>query len=212
MTLDATMNTAKVLLIDESEAPPMHRNIDTGPMDRFRIMRKPTLLQGLEALTKSPFEVVLLGLPLSGVSTTESITRTLKVAGEVPVIAFVNEGETTRAAEALLLGAHDYVFKGCHCDAVVRTLRYAIKRKQLIAEREHARRQVTRNGALLVAHMSHEFRNSLACIHQFGNILIDGLAGELSGQQREYLGIILENSRNVGKLLEEATRVKSGTA
>jgi hypothetical protein len=47
-------------------------------------------------------------------------------------------------------------------------------------------------------------RNALACIQQFGNILIDGLAGELSGEQREYLGIMLENASKIRSVLDSA--------
>ena len=56
----------------------------------------------------------------------------------------------------------------------------------------------------LTAHLSHELRNALACIHQFGNILVDGLAGELTGEQREYVGIMLENASNIRRVLDSA--------
>ena len=56
----------------------------------------------------------------------------------------------------------------------------------------------------LSTYLSHELRNSLACIHQFGNILVDGLAGELSDEQREYVRIMLENASKIRKLLDSA--------
>jgi len=56
----------------------------------------------------------------------------------------------------------------------------------------------------LSAYLSHELRNALACIHQFGNILVDGLAGELSDEQREYVRIMLENASKIRKLLDSA--------
>jgi hypothetical protein len=49
---------------------------------------------------------------------------------------------------------------------------------------------------------SHQLLNALACIQQFGSILSDGLAGELSGEQREYLGIMLENASQIRQLLD----------
>ncbi len=49
---------------------------------------------------------------------------------------------------------------------------------------------------------SHEMRNALACIQQFGSILIDGLAGELSSEQREYVGIMLENTSKIRGVLD----------
>ena len=56
----------------------------------------------------------------------------------------------------------------------------------------------------LSTYLSHELRNALACIHQFGNILVDGLAGELSGEQREYVSIMLENASNIRRVLDGA--------
>jgi signal transduction histidine kinase len=62
----------------------------------------------------------------------------------------------------------------------------------------------TQRGSELSAYLSHELRNALACIQQFGNILIDGLAGELSGEQREYIGIMLENALKIRSVLDNA--------
>jgi light-regulated signal transduction histidine kinase (bacteriophytochrome) len=56
----------------------------------------------------------------------------------------------------------------------------------------------------LSVYLSHELRNALACIHQFGNILVDGLAGELTGEQREYVGIILDNASKIRSVLNSA--------
>ena len=56
----------------------------------------------------------------------------------------------------------------------------------------------------LSEYLSHELRNALACIHQFGNILVDGLAGELTGEQREYVGIMLENASQIREVLDSA--------
>ena len=62
----------------------------------------------------------------------------------------------------------------------------------------------TRRTTELTAYLSHELRNALACIHQFGNILVDGLVGELTGEQREYLGIMLENASKIRRVLDSA--------
>ena len=68
----------------------------------------------------------------------------------------------------------------------------------------------TRRTTELTAYLSHELRNALACIHQFGNILVDGLAGELTGEQREYLGIMLENASKIRRVLDSALDGNNG--
>jgi signal transduction histidine kinase len=62
----------------------------------------------------------------------------------------------------------------------------------------------TRRASEMPASLAHELRNALACIQQFGNILVDGLAGELSAEQREYLGIMLENASKIRKAVDSA--------
>jgi light-regulated signal transduction histidine kinase (bacteriophytochrome) len=59
-----------------------------------------------------------------------------------------------------------------------------------------------RTSSELPSNPSHEMRNALACIQQFGSILIDGLAGELSREQREYVGIMLENASKIRSVLD----------
>ena len=59
-------------------------------------------------------------------------------------------------------------------------------------------------GSNLSAYLSHELRNALACIHQFGNILVDGLAGELTAEQHEYVSIMLENASRIRSVLDGA--------
>jgi DNA-binding NtrC family response regulator len=200
------MNTVRVLLIDACEPP----QIKTGRAERFRVTRKATLRDGLEALQKANFDLVLLSLSLPDASAAESVTRAVKIAPGLPLIVLVNEGEMRKATEALSLGAQDYVLKGCHCDSLIRTIQYAIERTLLTAERDHAVRQATSSGAQLTAHLSHEMRNALACIHQFGHILVDGLAGEISGEQREYLGIMLQNASKIRSVLDSALDATPG--
>jgi signal transduction histidine kinase len=68
----------------------------------------------------------------------------------------------------------------------------------------------TRHTSDLPAHLFHDLRNALACIHQFGNILIDGLAGELSGEQREYIGIMLDNASKIRSALDSPLNETEG--
>lgn len=211
LIFDTTMNTVRVLLIDAYEAPRLGRSVKTGRAEQFSVTREASLSAGLVALKEPHFDVVLLSLSLPDACVAESVKKTIKIAPGLPVIVLVNEGETTEAAEALRLGAQDYVMRGCHCDSLTRAVQYAMDRKLLTAEREHALGQATTSGAQLTAHLSHEMRNALACIHQFGSILVDGLAGELSGEQREYLGIMLQNASKIRSVLDSALEAASGS-
>jgi nitrogen-specific signal transduction histidine kinase len=64
-----------------------------------------------------------------------------------------------------------------------------------------------------LSHVSHELRSPLTPIRQFATILLDEIAGPLTAEQREYVGIMLRNTDQlrdmIGDLLE-LTRAKSG--
>jgi len=208
------MTTVRVLLIDAAETPQLLPSASTARGEQFQVTRKANLSQGLDALQESTFDVVLLSLSLPDSSATESTTRTLKVARDLPVIALVNEGETNKAIEALSLGAYGYFLKGCQCDSLSQTIRHAVARTQLIADREHARERSPENEEQLTAHLagkSHQLRNALTCIRQFGNILIDGLAGKLSDEQSEYVAIMLENASTICVVVDNTLEEPSGS-
>jgi two-component system cell cycle sensor histidine kinase/response regulator CckA len=80
-------------------------------------------------------------------------------------------------------------------------------------ELDRTRREQLEMKDQFISHVSHELRSPLTALHQFTTILLDGLAGELNSEQREYLGIILKNSLQlrdmIGDLLE-VTRAQAG--
>jgi DNA-binding NtrC family response regulator len=201
------MNTMRVLVIGGGDALAIPESAKTEVPEELHITRKPSLAEGLDALQESPFQLVLLDLSLADTSASEAVTKILRMARDFPLIAFLNDGETAKNVEALCGGAQDRVLSGCQSDSLIRTIRYAIERKQLIVGREAGRRLMTKDSEQLIAHLSHEFRNALTCIFQFGNILIGGLAGELSGEQREYLGIMIENASRIRSVLDGLTEV-----
>jgi signal transduction histidine kinase len=197
-------NTMRILVIGGGDALAIPESAKTGLREQLRITRKPSLADGLDALQESLFQLVLLDLSLLDTSASESVAKILRMATDLPVIAFLNDGETAEDVEALC-GTRDRFASGCQSDRLIRTIRYAIERKQLIVDREAGRQLMTNDNEQLIAHMSHKIRNALTCIFQFGNILIGGLAGDLSGEQREYLGIMIENASRIRTALDGLT-------
>jgi signal transduction histidine kinase len=88
--------------------------------------------------------------------------------------------------------------------------------RQLARKEVELRRTQQRQLALkdqFTSHVSHELRSPLTPIHQFVQILLDGIGGPLTDEQREYLGIVHRNAEQLGKMigdLLELTRVRNG--
>ena len=186
----------QILLIDGSShnLPLLCNTSKWESLEPFQITRKRSLSEGLVEMQSSLFRIVLLDISVSTLPNIESVTEVLEVAKGLPVIALINEGSMTKATEVMRLGAQNYALKGGTSDSLLNTLKHAMERQHLIAEIEDGKESAARE--------SHELRNALACIHQFSNILLDGLAGPISEEQREYVGIILQNASRVRAVVE----------
>jgi len=81
------------------------------------------------------------------------------------------------------------------------------ERKRTKDLEELSRQQLSTKDAF-ISHVSHELRTPITAIYQFVTILSDQIAGPLNDEQREYLGIIERNVKQlqamVGDLLEAA--------
>jgi nitrogen-specific signal transduction histidine kinase len=93
-----------------------------------------------------------------------------------------------------------------------RAIRYAVERQALLTTLDMSRKQQLQFKDEFLSHVSHELRTPLTCIHQFVTLLLDGIAGSISSEQREHLSTVLKSVnqlRNmIGDLLE-ATRAES---
>jgi len=186
----------QVLLIDGSshDLPLLADASKWDSLEPFQITRKRILAEGLAEMHSALFRIVLLDVSVFTLPNIESVTEVLEAANGLPVIALINDGGMTNAKEAMRLGAQTYALKGRKSDVLLNTLKHAMERQHLMAAVEDGRESIARE--------SHDLRNSLACIQQFTNILLDGLAGPISDEQREYVGIILQNASRVRAVVE----------
>ena len=92
-------------------------------------------------------------------------------------------------------------------------MRYAVERQALLRSLDMSRKQQLEFKNQFLSHVSHELRTPLTCIHQYVTILLDGLAGDISGEQRDHLGTILKSVNQLGAMVHdllEATRAETG--
>ncbi len=65
----------------------------------------------------------------------------------------------------------------------------------------------------ILSNVSHELRTPLTAVHQFVSLLLDGLAGELKPEQKEYLEIASKNVDQLSRMIQDlldATRADAG--
>ncbi len=151
-------------------------------------------------------------------SLNENFTRS------VPVIMLTGQGNETIAVEALRAGATDYLPKR-HVseESLKRSVNNAIEKSFLRnAVSQQTDRLKTKNRELTRKHdeiqrfyqtVSHELKTPLTSMKEFVSIILDGLAGPISEDQREYLELVygscLQMTNDVNDLLD-VTRLETG--
>lgn len=172
------------------------------------------LSDGLASLAKNAPSVVLLDLNLPDSHGAETFRKVLELAPNVPIVILSGQDDEALAMKALHQGVQDYLVKGAiTSSALDRAMRYAIERQALLRSLDMSRKQQLEFKNQFLSHVSHELRTPLTCIHQYASILIDGLAGETSPEQRDHLRTILKSVNQLGAMVQdllEASRAEAG--
>jgi len=207
---------AKVLLIeDDPEDALLLREMLAQRRDsRFNLECADRLQAGLERLGNGGTDVLLLDLSLPDSIGLETVHKVHAHASGVPIVVLTGLDDEALAIRAVREGAQDYLVKGqVDSNLLVRSIHYAIERHRLLTELEQAREKELRLKDQFLSHVSHELRSPLTTIQQFITIMLDGLAGNLSPEQREYMEITLRNANQlrtmIGDLLE-VSRAETG--
>ena len=172
------------------------------------------LADGLVLMKENPPMVVLLDLNLPDSQGAETFRRVLDKAPGIPVVILSGQDDEALAMKALHQGVQDYLVKGSFTSAGLdRVMRYAVERQALLRSLEMSRKQQLEFKNQFLSHVSHELRTPLTCIHQFVSLLLDGLAGDISPEQRDHLQTIMKSAHQLSAMVRdllEATRAESG--
>lgn len=177
--LALTPHTLTLLLVEDNDGDAalleasLAEACTGSPLRPFVSLRRArTLEDAIRQLSESRPAVILLDLGLpdsSGIST----LLELRVACDLPIVVLTGLADETVALEALQRGAQDYLFKNELSPAVtLRTLRYAIERRQQEDELAHTRWRAGIGDTVLA--VLHEINNPLTSLLMNAEILAAG--------------------------------------
>jgi PAS domain S-box-containing protein len=96
--------------------------------------------------------------------------------------------------------------KGEFLGAVL-VFRDVTERRRSIYEAENATQMQLQLKDQFLSHVSHELRSPLTSIYSFSSIIADGLVGDTTPEQKEYLQIILKNVAQLQTMIEDLLTV-----
>jgi diguanylate cyclase (GGDEF)-like protein/PAS domain S-box-containing protein len=170
---------------------------DQGPHDT-QLIRATTMSEAEKLLGECKFDIILLDVGLPDSQGLDAVRRAHAAAPRVPLVVLTGLDDESLAAQALQVGAQDYLIKGqIETRGLLRALRYAVERKSmeeaLFVEKERA--QVTLNC----------IGDAVICTDITGNITFLNLVSEkMTGWSRhEAAG---RPMAEVFRILDSATR------
>ncbi|MFG0317841.1 MAG: ATP-binding protein [Planctomycetota bacterium JB042] len=180
--------------------------------------------EAIEAILRERPDCVLLDHSLPDMTGLDVLQRLKDHPHGAALIMLTGNSSTEVAIEALRLGAADYVDKArLSRDALRRSVRNALEKRALVLERSKARQKLERTVEELKRRnheirsfyhtLSHELKTPLTAIQEFVALVLDGVAGPINDEQREYLEIARQNCGRVALHVNDIldiTRLETG--
>ncbi|MFH1107687.1 MAG: hybrid sensor histidine kinase/response regulator [Planctomycetota bacterium] len=213
---------------DHGDAELLRRNLAQIPGIDLDFVHVPTVVEAEAALSRVGVDLTFVDYRL-GSGTGLDLLRSIRASGDLrPVICLTGQGDEHVATNMLQAGADDYLVKS---ELTPETLRHSIEtstahyhqrrleeqNRRLLKELQTKHEMLEKNSRHLAemydtAHqliddVSHEFRTPLTVIQEFTSILRDGLAGEISAERGEYLGIVLNRVDDLSALVDDMSDI-----
>ncbi len=231
----ASKPRSTILVIDDE--PSVHDLLADVFRDDYEVLKANDGMTGLLLARQRMPELILLDVMMSGMDGYEVCERLKQgpETKEIPVLFLTGARDVHSEIKGLRLGASDFVSKPIHSaalkarvtnqinlrkaqDELLRLTAIKYKDDITAVTREAEAQDRIKSMELqmkdeFLSHISHEFRTPLASIYAFVTLIADRLAGEISEQQEEYLGIIRMNVAQMKSMIDdllETTRIRTG--
>jgi signal transduction histidine kinase len=210
-----TAKALQILLVEDNagDARLIREMFSSERPDGFQLTHLLCLRDAEIHLANGGVDIVLLDMGLPDEHGLDTVRRTHAAAPDIPMIVLTGLDDETLASEAMKEGAQDYLIKGqIENRALPRALRYAIERHRMQTEADLARIHQLQFKDEFLSHVSHELRSPLTAIYQFVTILLDGIAGQLSPEQHQYLEIVLRNAKQLHSMINDLFEISGAQA
>ncbi len=175
---------------------------------RFEVTHVVRVADALKELVNGKFDLVLTDLTLPDAVQLESVEKLRAFDSHLPLIVLTSHESQDFASQALQAGTQDYIVKDLMTPQLLeRAILFAIERQNLVElqsgliteleeQQDRLNRQNQRLKQLLstahrfVDNVSHEFRTPLTVVREYASLMRDGVLGDISDDQAEFLDVI----------------------
>jgi signal transduction histidine kinase len=213
-TIQSYSSVTPAVLVLDDEPKVLSGLKRTLRKEPYELLCATTAEEAFAILHERPIDVVISDQDMPGMTGTAFLAQVRQAYPSTCRFMLTGKATLDVALQAINDDAvRQFFIKPCDPETLAQSIRNIIKEKALEQAIERTRQQELELKDRLLSHVSHELRSPLAAIYQFITILLDGLAGELGPEQRDYLEIVLRNVdqlRSMVSDLLDCTRVANG--
>ncbi|WP_089128245.1 hybrid sensor histidine kinase/response regulator [Tolypothrix sp. NIES-4075] len=218
-------SSLKILLIEDNlaEARLLQEFLMQTQSKQFNLLHVKRLGEAVKELNKSTYDVILLDLTLPDSEGLSSLPILINLVPSVPIVVLTNTNDEKLAIEAVRRGAQDYLVKRhVSVDVLVRSLCYAIERKQVletlradnqtletrVQERTNElvkAKEINQFKSEFVSMLSHDIRNPLNTILLAAGLLQNDDDKVTKEKKLSHYQMIRSAIKNMAHLLDEAS-------
>lgn len=180
----------------------------------WQITQAKRLSIALEYLHNSNFSVVLLDLTLPDSKGLNTVTQIQATAQDLPIVVLTGIDDQELALQAVALGAQDYLVKGqITTELLVRAIRYAIERGQILKRLQESERrtlmalekerELSQLKSNFVSMVSHEFRTPMTTIRLCAEKLKNDNPQLTQERRNQYFELMQGSISDMLQLLDE---------
>lgn len=134
-------HTSAILVVDDEESLRHTFQIFLKRQGYAPVIMAATFEEALTELTSRPFDLIISDIVLEGASGIDLLKRTRELGLDCPVIMVTGYPNVETAAEAVRLGAFDYIPKPVEKETLLRTARIALQQHKLRQEKKKAEQE-----------------------------------------------------------------------
>ena len=142
---------------------------------------------GIKVFNEFHPDLVLVDLKMPGKSGLEVLAEIEKANPNAVRIVITGYATVSSAVDSMKRGAYDFIPKPFTPDEITLIVSRGLERRQLLLERETLRLEQEKTRRNMVSLVSHELRAPLAAAVQYLEVILGGLAGEISSEAREMI-------------------------
>jgi signal transduction histidine kinase len=170
--------------------------------------------EGLRMIIEESYDLVICDYRLPGLSALDVLKKMSEKRQDLPFVVVTSSGSEKIAVELMKEGAYDYVVKdSSYEDALPIVIQRAIDRYNVKKEKERLEKELRESNEKLkemyeikssfTSMVSHELRTPLTAIKEGIAIMLDGSAGEINADQKEFLDIAKRNVDRLKRLIDD---------